>query len=80
MKAVDVQAGVTELAIRDGDAVRRDALIERLRGRYGDRVRAGTADPRGFGVVVNATPSACAKAIRCRSKRRVSTAMLSSVT
>ena len=52
-----LEAGVVELAIHDGDPKRRDALIERLRNRYGNRVSAGSADPRGFGVVVNATPA-----------------------
>lgn len=52
-----LEAGVAELAIHDGDATRRDALITRLRERHGERVHAGSADPRGFGVVVNATPA-----------------------
>lgn len=52
-----LEAGVTELAVHDGDAARRDALVERLRGRFGARVRVGSTDPDGFGVVVNATPA-----------------------
>ena len=44
-------------AIHDEDASRRDALIRRLRNRYSHRVVAVTADPRGFGIVVNATPA-----------------------
>jgi len=52
-----LEAGVVELAIHDGDASRRDALIGRLRERHGHRVVVGNADPRGFAIVVNATPS-----------------------
>lgn len=51
-----LDAGVAELAIHDGDRVRRDALIERLRGRYGERVCVGSDDPRGFDLVLNASP------------------------
>ena len=50
-------ADVSELAIHDGEATRRDALIERLRQRFGSRVSAGSVDPRGYDVVVNATPA-----------------------
>ncbi len=52
-----LDAGVAELAVHDGDATRRDALIARLRERHGGKVRAGTADPAGFQIVVNATPA-----------------------
>lgn len=52
-----LEAGVAELAIHDGDTAKRDALIGRLRSRYGDRVRAGSADPGGFQLVFNATPA-----------------------
>ncbi len=52
-----LEAGVSELAIHDGDATRRDALIARLRQRHGDIVRAGSADPEGYALVVNATPA-----------------------
>lgn len=51
-----LEAGVTALAIHDADTVRRDALIQRLQTRYGSRVEAGSADPTGFLMVVNATP------------------------
>ncbi|MDR3473679.1 MAG: shikimate dehydrogenase [Devosia sp.] len=50
-----VEAGVTELAIHDTDIARRDALVARLQGR-GAAVRAGSADPGGRTLVVNATP------------------------
>ena len=33
-----------------------DALIGRLRERFGDRVVAGTVDPTGYDLVANATP------------------------
>lgn len=52
-----LEAGAARLAIHDGDTVRRDALIARLAAVFGDRVRAGSADPRGFDVVFNATPA-----------------------
>jgi shikimate dehydrogenase len=52
-----LDAGVTELALHDGDTARRDALIQRLQARYGTRVRAGSTDPRGFDLVFNATPA-----------------------
>jgi len=52
-----LEAGVALLAIHDGDVPKRDTLIARLAPRYGDRVRAGDADPIGFEVVFNATPA-----------------------
>ncbi|WP_341645494.1 shikimate dehydrogenase family protein [Thauera sp. SDU_THAU2] len=52
-----LDAGVSELAVHDGDTARRDALVARLRSLHGDKVLAGSDDPSGFGVVVNATPS-----------------------
>lgn len=52
-----LDAGVAELAIHDGDTTRRDALVARLAQRHGDKVRAGSSDPSGFDIVVNATPS-----------------------
>ena len=51
------RAGVAELALHDTNAVKRDALIGLLRANVPTvRVRAGTPDPRGFDIVVNATP------------------------
>jgi shikimate dehydrogenase len=35
---------------------RRDALAERLRERFGTKVRTGSSDPTGCMLVVNATP------------------------
>ena len=51
-----VLAGVAELAIHDPDATRRQALIDRLQGLGHCPVRAGSADPRGFDLVFNASP------------------------
>jgi shikimate dehydrogenase len=51
-----LEAGVAELALHDADAARRDALVARLRERFGDRVTAGPPDPSGFDLVANATP------------------------
>lgn len=51
-----LENGVAELAIHDGDVARRDGLIGRLQSRFGDKVKVGSDDPTGFGVVVNATP------------------------
>jgi len=52
-----LDAGVSRLAVHDIDAARRDALIERLQARYGTRAAAGSADPAGFTLMVNATPA-----------------------
>jgi shikimate dehydrogenase len=56
-----LEAGVAELRLHDADPARRDGLVERLRERYGDRVRAGVPDPEGpdpngCDLVANATP------------------------
>jgi shikimate dehydrogenase len=51
-----LEAGVAELALHDADPDRRDALVERLRERFGDRATTGSPDPAGFGLVANATP------------------------
>ena len=50
-----VEAGATELAIHDTDIVRRDALVARLKDRCA-AVHAGSVDPSGYTLVVNATP------------------------
>ncbi|MCD1262844.1 shikimate dehydrogenase family protein [Shinella sumterensis] len=52
-----VLAGVSELAIHEMDDTRRTALIARLSSLGMAKVFAGSADPTGFDVVVNATPS-----------------------
>lgn len=51
-----LEAEVAELRLHDADAVRRDALLGRLRERFGDRVRVGTPDPDGCDLIANATP------------------------
>ncbi|WP_298242755.1 shikimate dehydrogenase [uncultured Bradyrhizobium sp.] len=52
-----IEAGVSDLAIHDGLAERRDALIDRLNGLRKTPVRAGAMDPSGFDFVANATPA-----------------------
>ena len=49
-------AGVSELAVHDADAQRRDALIARLSSLGLGRVSVGSDDPSGFALAVNATP------------------------
>lgn len=49
-------AGVSELAIVENDRTRRDRLIDRLDGLGLGRVFAGSPDPSGFDLVINATP------------------------
>lgn len=51
-----VDAGIAHLALHDIDAARRDVLIGRI-ARYGAlQPAAGSADPRGFDLVINASP------------------------
>lgn len=52
-----LEAGVERLALHDVDSGRRDQLVLRLAERFGDRVVAGSPDPRGHDLVVNATPA-----------------------
>ena len=51
-----VEAGLSDLAIHDTDIARRDTLLARLKDRSGATVHAGSADPGGCTLVVNATP------------------------
>lgn len=51
-----LEAGVAELAIHESDQQRRDNLIERLSQLNMARVYAGSSNPSGFDVVINATP------------------------
>lgn len=51
-----LEAGVQSLAIHEPDAARRESLMARLQARHGDQVRAGSSDPSGFDLVINATP------------------------
>ena len=48
--------GVSELAIHDADTQRRDSLLQRLAALGACTVRAGSSDPTGFDVAINATP------------------------
>jgi shikimate dehydrogenase len=52
-----IEAGVRELAIHDTDSGRRDGLIGRLTGKLKTPVIAGSADPIGFDLIVNASPA-----------------------
>lgn len=49
-------AGVKELAVHDADVVRRDALVARLARLGLGKVSAGSSDPTGFDLCINATP------------------------
>ncbi len=49
-------SGVKELAVHDADVVRRDALVARLAGLGLGKVSAGSSDPTGFDIAINATP------------------------
>ncbi len=51
-----VEQGVAELALHDTDTLRRDSLIARLAALGPSRVLAGSRDPAGFDLVINATP------------------------
>jgi shikimate dehydrogenase len=51
-----VMAGVSELAIYDEDATRRETLVQRLAGLNQCPVHSGSSDPTGFDIVLNATP------------------------
>ncbi len=52
-----LNAGATSLAIHDTDTLRRDRLVALLNTAHPGRVSAGSADPGGADIVVNATPS-----------------------
>ena len=52
-----VEAGVSEIAIHDGAADRRDRLIEGLNRLGKGRARIGSDDPAGYDFVANATPA-----------------------
>ena len=57
-----IEDGVSMLAIADVDEPRRERLVKRLAAKAPAVVRAGTADPAGFSLVVNATPIGMAPA------------------
>lgn len=52
-----IDAGVSELAVHDSSAERRDVLVHQLNGLGRAPVRAGSVDPAGFDFVANATPA-----------------------
>jgi shikimate dehydrogenase len=52
-----VDAGVGKLAVHDGDAARRDHLIERLKSLGKADIVVGSSDPGGYDLVANATPA-----------------------
>jgi shikimate dehydrogenase len=52
-----LEAGVGALAVYDVDRVRSEALVSRLKGKFGDKARFGSADPRGYTIVINASPT-----------------------
>ncbi|MBU3738262.1 MAG: shikimate dehydrogenase [Rhodoferax sp.] len=49
-------AGAAELAVHDPDTARRDALVRKLAGLGRGYAQAGSADPAGFDIAVNASP------------------------
>ena len=51
-----LQEGAPQLAIHDVVIGRRDDLVFRLNTRFPGRAVTGSSDPKGFGVVINATP------------------------
>jgi shikimate dehydrogenase len=52
-----VEAGVSEIAIYDSEADRRDALIARLNRLGKAPAKIGSTDPAGFDFIANATPA-----------------------
>jgi len=52
-----LNSGAAALAIHDTDAARRDRLVALLSSAHPGRVHVGSADPGGFDIVINATPS-----------------------
>ena len=52
-----LNTGAASLAVHDIDAARRDRLVTQLNDAHPGRVSAGSADPSGADIVVNATPS-----------------------
>lgn len=51
-----LDAGARQVVVSDVDAGRMRKLIDLLKPKAGDRISAGTNDPRGFDLVSNATP------------------------
>ena len=57
-----VMAGVSTLAVHDGDDVRRTSLLQRLEGLQRCPVHGGSPEAGGFDLVINATPAGMAQA------------------
>jgi shikimate dehydrogenase len=51
-----LEHGAREVVVHDADPVRAERLVGLIRPTAGDKISAGSADPRGFDVVSNATP------------------------
>ena len=51
-----VDAGVASLALHDADAQRRDDLARKLRAYGGAALETGSDSPKGYDLVINATP------------------------
>jgi shikimate dehydrogenase len=51
-----VDAGVARLALHDADTARREALAAKPRTYGAIQPEVGSTDPRGFDLVINATP------------------------
>lgn len=51
-----VNNGVRELAVHDEDSTRRDSLVQRLAALGKCQVKAGSSNPTGFDIAINATP------------------------
>ena len=55
-----LNAGIGQLAIHDTSSTRRDALLKTLGEAHRGKVSAGSSDPTGFDLIVNATPAGMA--------------------
>lgn len=56
-----LDAGVRELVVHDVDTTRAKKLVDIMKDKGGDRLRAGSNDPSGFDLVCNATPMGMAE-------------------
>jgi shikimate dehydrogenase len=52
-----IEAGLSTLAVADTDDERREGLVKRLAAKAPAVARAGTPDPTGYDLIVNATPA-----------------------
>ncbi len=51
-----LDAGAKEVVVNDVDETRSKKLVDLLKDKGGDRIRAGSNDPTGFDLICNATP------------------------